>query len=81
MYTTGLSILIVTAFVAMAFCWKRAGGMILLTMIFLSLAMYWSFSIMLSDGAKSWLSAGLLLWLAGFACFARARLIGRAALT
>ena len=80
MYTIGLSILIVTALLAVLFSWKRAGGMMLLTMVFLSLATCWSFSIMLSDGSKSWLSAGLLLWIAGFACFARARLIGREAL-
>ncbi|CAG9264515.1 membrane hypothetical protein [Burkholderia diffusa] len=79
MLMIGLSVLIVTALLAVKFCWKRAGGMIVLTMIFLSLAMYWSFLVMLSDGAMSWLSAGLLLWVAGFGCFARTRIIGRAA--
>ncbi|UEP39765.1 hypothetical protein LL998_34055 (plasmid) [Burkholderia ambifaria] len=81
MHSIGLSILVVTALLAVTFCWKRAGGMISLTMTFLSLAVYWSFSVMLSDGAKSWVSAGMLLWIAGFACFVRVRLIGRAALS
>lgn len=77
MHSIGLSILVATALSAVTFCWKRAGGMTLLTMTFLSLAMYWSLSVMLSDGAKSCLSLGLLLWIAGFACLVRVRRIGR----
>lgn len=78
MHTIGLSMLIATALLAATFSWKRAGGMILLTMVLLSLAMGWSFAVMLSDGEKSWMSAGLLLWMAGFVCFARVKYIGRA---
>jgi len=77
MYVLGLSILMVSALLTVLFSWKRAGGMVLLMMVFLSLAMYWSFSVIGSDGAKYWLSPGVLLWIAGFACFARTRFIGR----
>ncbi|KVL25410.1 hypothetical protein WS97_00355 [Burkholderia territorii] len=34
----------------------------------------------IDEGAKAWLSLRLLLWAAGFVCFARTRIIGRAAL-
>ncbi|VVE52598.1 hypothetical protein [Pandoraea terrigena] len=75
MFEISCGILLVTGLVIAGYSWKRTEGMMLLMMVFLSLAMCWSFSVLTSDGAKTWMSPELLLWVAGLACFARARII------